>query len=412
MAKYVKRVVICPWFIDSPVVSHTGLGRSFWDIVDPDHITKEIDRQLQKLLCKDIAPVVSALNAMQNVNEYVIKWDEGKYHPELYTAFFTPMLQKWTGQLTKLSIMVPPQFVRSLASIRLRRLEYLEYHFCTGRTLLHEIDEVHNGFLVFVNNLRDSLKFISFISTTTSLHLDVTRIYRSLGHFPKLHSISLSAPFDGAHLSNNPLVFVQFLEKHRSTLKEISVLTSRCTAFHSVPSHPETQLWIQKILTLIHTPFPRLRSLALAMRPLRVPLTNVSNFLDMHISTLDSVTLTDRALDYRDLVPLMQTTNGPLDLTGVRHFGVKLHNFTADILYYLASRMPELRSLDIECYTIKGHLTDFSKGTDCVSYPPVLLVIYISKFDFLTCTFFLDRTNFARKSLTISIVWSIGSSSV
>ena len=351
VAKYVKRVVIRPWFITPPRITP-----NFWtnihDILDPEYIRKETEQRLRKCLCKDFALIDSALNAMENVKEYFIEWnDEDGYHPELFKACFTPISQKWIGQLTKLAIKVPPQLLNSfVTSVHLRNLESLEYHFCTGQMSPQHIGHIHDGFVVFVNNLKDSLEYISFISTHTSLNLDITHIYESLGFFPKLRSISLSMPFDGAHLSD-PSAFVGFLEKHRSTLKDISVLTSRCTV-HVRPGNPKSVDWIQKILTSVNTPFPRLRSLTLAMRPLRASLTNVSNFLGKHMSTLDSLVLADRALNFCEIKCLLITSSGPLDLDGLRHLRVKITNFSPIILYYLASKMPGLISLDIECSSI------------------------------------------------------------
>jgi hypothetical protein len=378
VAKYVKKVVIRPWFITPPRIT-ANIWTNIHEILDPEYIRNETSQRLQRFLWEDFSLIVTALNAMENINEYFIEWNEEKdYHPELYKACFAPLSQKWIGQLTKLTIKVPPQVLKSLASIRLKNLETFEYHFCTGQMSPRDIDDIYNGFLVFVNNLKDSLQYISFISTHTSLNLDITRIYKLLGPFPKLRSISLSAPFDGAHLSD-PSVFVQFLDKHRSTLKDISVLTSRCTV-HSRPSDPDSINWIQNILTLVDSPFPRLRSLTLAMRPLKTPSTNVSDFLEMHISTLDSLILADRALDYCGLERLFKTASGPLDLEGLRHFRVKLTNLSPRILYYLASKMPGLVSLDIECSSI----------VNCHSYEDFVSFFFFFFFSFFWfCFFFL-----------------------
>lgn len=371
MAHYVKRVLIRPWRIDPPPINQRGLGHSLWtninEILYSDYLSRETRRQLLERLQHDVGLVDRAFNAMQNIKAYTIDWDGSDgYHPELYNAFFIPKLRKWAGHLVKLTIKVPSPFLKSLPFVRLMKLESLEYHFCTGTMSAKDVDDIHNGFLVFVNNLRDSLTCISFISTSTSLHLDMTRIYNSLGLFPKLRSISLSVPFDGGHLSN-PLAFVQFLQKHRSTLNNISLLTSRPT-YHSTPSHPDCINWIQKILTSVKRPFPQLRSLALAIRPLRAPLTNVSNFLEMHMSTLDSLTLADRPFDLPEFELLMNTARGRLDLTGLRHLRVKLNNFCPTTLYYLATETPGLINLDIECFSIKSHLSDPTRCTDFVSY--------------------------------------------
>ena len=395
VAKYVRRAVIRPWLTNPSGPTSPRLRQSIWtninEIIDPAYVEKETKRRVQKCLRADTSLILCALNAMDNIKEYSIEWnEESRYHPELYKACFSPMSQKWSKQLVKLSIKVPPQFLKALASIRLANLETFEYHFCTGQMSCQDISEMHNGFLVFVNNLKDSLECLSFVSTHTSLCLDITQIYKSLGPFPKLRSISLSIPFDGGHLSD-PLVFVQFLEKHRSTLKDISVLTSRCTV-HSLPTDPESINWIQKILTSVHNPFPRLRSLALAMRPLRAPLVNVSNFLEMHASTLDSLTLAERALDYREFERLLRTTSGPFGLEGLRHLRLKLNTFCPTILFYLASKMPGLTSLDIECHSIIycanhcANATDFVRGYLFLS----LFLFFFSYLRFLSFFLFFD----------------------
>ena len=365
MAKYVKKVIIRPCLINPPAVTPT---RTIWNKII--HPATETQRRLEICLKNDVALVLRALNAMENIKEYFIDWNEANdYIPELYKACFTPISQKWTSQLSKLTIKVPPQFLQSIASVRLPNLETLEYHFCTGQMSCQDIDGLHHGFLVFVNNLVDSLEHLSFVSTHTSHYLDITHIYKSLGPFPKLNSISLSVPFDGAHISN-PSVFVQFLEKHRSTLKHISVLTSRCTV-QSTPRDPEGINWIQTILTSIHSPFPRLRSLALAMRPLRASLTNVSDFLEMHMSTLDSLTLAERALEYREFERLLKAPSGPFAvLKEFRHLRVKFNTFCPAILFYLASKMPGLTSLDIE----------INSRNDCVSdtdFVKVLSLLFV-----------------------------------
>ncbi|KAF8154767.1 hypothetical protein B0H34DRAFT_717780 [Crassisporium funariophilum] len=285
---------------------------------------------------------------MRNIREYHIDWDETRpYHPEHYQAFLTPVLEKWTDLLVKLTIKVPPQILKSLAKVHLRKLEILEYHFSTGMMAFKDIDDAHDGFLVFVNNLRDSLQAISFSSTHTSQNLDMSRIYRLLGTFPKLNSVSLSIPFDGGHLCD-PKTLIRFLEKHRSTLKNLNLFTSRCTV-HVTPSDPECILWIQHILASVHTPFPQFRGLGIALRPLRAPLDALYRFLSMHSSTLHSLILTDRKLGCHEL---WKTVSETVDL---RHLRLKLDGLCPELLFDLASSLPGLQSLRIECSKLHVH---------------------------------------------------------
>ena len=360
-----KWVLICPWFINhpgAPARLHQTIWTGINKIIDSAYVAKKRERGLRK----DSALVLRALSAMENLQEYLIVWNEDSlYHPEFYKACFTPISQKWP-QLSALTIKIPSQLLKSLASIRLGNLETLEYHFCTGQMSCQDIDEMYNGVLVFVNNFKDSLGCLSFVSTHTPYTLDITRIYRSLGHFPKLRSISLTVHFNAAHLAD-PLAFVEFLEKHRSMLEHINVLTSRCTrsdcAVQSMPSNLEN---IQKILTSIHSPFPRLRSLALAL-PFRAPLTIVSDFLEMHMATLDSLILADRALGCHELERLFKIS--PFIFEGLRHLRVGLITFCTHTLFYLASRMPGLTSLDIECHSLSNSCNaQAGGGIDLVSF--------------------------------------------
>ncbi|KAF8965430.1 hypothetical protein BDZ97DRAFT_1757265 [Flammula alnicola] len=353
VARHVQKVNIRPWLVQPRTKSPRSLTENviirFMELVDPDYTRKTAERRLQKRLRKDTAMVTAAFAQMKNVNEYNIDWDDNDgFHPEFYHAFLAPPLEKWAGHLVKLTIKVPPSMVDSLASVRLPHLEDFTYHLSTDSLSLKDINNSHDGFVVFVNNLRDSLVSLTFSSTYTSQNLDLSRIFRMMGTFPSLRKVSLSIPFDGGHLSE-PMSFVGFLLKHRGSLKEFGLLTSRCTV-HSKPGDPEHINWIQKLLASFDQPFPLLRGLKIALRPLRAPLDILVVFLDKHSSTLQSVTFMDRSLAITELEGLFGSS--PYRTESIQELHVKVDALSATFLARIARLFPNLKILKLECARI------------------------------------------------------------
>ncbi|KAF8162024.1 hypothetical protein BJ912DRAFT_301257 [Pholiota molesta] len=335
VARYVRRLKVQPWFTDNVVVSR------YLQMVDRDGTRNSTE---QKRFSEDIKKVTAAFMAMTELQEYSIDWDgSDRFHPELYRAFLVPPLEIWAKHLTRLSICVPLSMISSLACLRLPYLESFTYHFCTGNTPLKDIDDAHDGFVVFVNNLKDSLQALSFLSTSISQHLDLSRIFRTLGIFPSLKKVVLSIPFDGGQLSN-PMTFVKFLKKHRESLQEFNLLTTRCSS-HSKPGDPAHIYWIQHILQSIKRPFPLLSGVGIALRPRKAPLGTLVDFLDLHSSTLQSVSLMDRSLGVHEIESLW-SVGGSRNIVDLH---VKVDALSASLLARFARRFPNLETLELEC---------------------------------------------------------------
>ncbi|KAF8178502.1 hypothetical protein BJ912DRAFT_984042, partial [Pholiota molesta] len=329
-----KRLLAHLWYVEPYVARHVR--------------RLELQPWLQKRLTKDTKRVTAAFTAMTELQEYSINWDESdRFHPEFYRAFLVPPLEVWAEHLTTLSVRVPLSMISSLARLRLTHLESFTYHFCTGNTPLKDIDDAHDGFVVFVNNLKDSLQELSLLSTSTSQHLDLSRIFRTLGVFPSLKKVVLSIPFDGGQLSD-PMTFVRFLKKHRGSLKEFNLLTTRCSS-HSKPGDPEHINWIHHILQSIKRPFPLLSGVGIALRPLKAPLGTLVDFLDLHSSTLQSVSLMDRSLCVDEIESLWPVggSEGILDLH------VKVEALSASLLARFARGFPNLKTLKLECNRVE-----------------------------------------------------------
>ncbi|KAJ3513022.1 hypothetical protein NLJ89_g3175 [Agrocybe chaxingu] len=217
VAAFVKEVDIQPWLVQPRDKSPRSLTENVLvrvsKFVDPDYTRKAVHQRLQKRLRKDIERVSSAFRAMTNVKTYTIDWDEeSEYHPQLYSAFLTPVLEMWSAQLLTLCIKVPLSMLPSLARVRMEKLEALKYTFSTGTLSTDDIDHAHDGVVVFINNLKDTLSSLTVITTPTSENLDLGRIFGRLGTFPQLSAISVSIPFDGGHLPD-PAPFVRFTQR-------------------------------------------------------------------------------------------------------------------------------------------------------------------------------------------------------
>ena len=359
MACHVKKVELRPWLVQprnkTPQSKTENIIVKVLKVLDPHYTKKKVEQRLQKRLRKDTTNVLKAFKQMRRLEEYTIDWDgSSDHHPEFFKAFLAPALENWSGQLVRLTVKVPPRMLDALARVRLPKLETFVYHFCTGELSSKAIANTHDGFIVFLNNLKDSLESLSFISTYTSQELDVSRIIRKIGHFPLLGKVTLSIPFDGGHLSD-PMTFVRFLAKHRSTLREINLFTSRC-CLRSKPGDPEYINWLQKIIGSVDAPFPRLHSLAVALRPLRAPLDALTDFLNLHASTLDSVVLTERALVSHELSKLFSyddPVNPPASSLEMLQF--KTNVFSPSFLATLAEIFPKLKTLRVECNKIVVH---------------------------------------------------------
>lgn len=249
--------------------------------------------------------------------------------------------------MVTLSIKLPPELLSLLVRVNLPRLENLEVTFHMAGLQERDIHIALDGFIVFVHNTKDSLRSLSILSTCSSENLDLSRLFKLLKRFPRLCSVSLSIPFDGGHLSN-PASFSSFLEMHRETLQRLSLNASRCTPVHTGKYDPDCINWIQRIMLSVHVPFPQLRSLELALRPLRAPLHILSDFLTKHCPTLESLILNDRILTFADVECILEPFESiqPEALT-LKHLQFRVSYLSPELLFLLASRLPRLRSLSV-----------------------------------------------------------------
>ncbi|KAF9531396.1 hypothetical protein CPB83DRAFT_809056 [Crepidotus variabilis] len=351
VAGWVRRVRISPWLVQprtkSPRSRTENLVVFLSRAIDPHFTEKVAQERLAKRLSKDGDRVTEAFGRMSNVEEYDITWDGNEqYHPELYQAYLSPILRLWSNQLKKLTLKIPPAFLDSLAGVRLPNLHSICFTFSTGSLTADEIRIAHTGFVVFINNLDRSLRSLSLVSANSSENLDLSHFFHQLGTFPQLQNLSISIPFDGGQLAD-PMTLVLFLEKHRRDLRELNLYTSVLSRRRE-GSHPPQLEWIQFILEAFQQPFPHLRSLGVALRPLRHPLNTLVRFLDMH-TALKSLKLLDRSLTSHELESLFRTPGaGPLLASSLDTLYMKVDSLDPRILNSITQLLPNLESLSIE----------------------------------------------------------------
>ena len=353
VACWVHRVHIRPWLVQprskSPRSRTENLIIFFSKLFIPDYTKKVAQKRLQKRLEKDKQRVTSAFEKMRSVQEYDVDWDNNKkYHPEFYRSFVAPALKMWSSHLLKLTLKIPPDILNSLAAVQLPVLQSFCFTFSTANLSIAEIDVSHSGFLVFVNNLKSSLRSLSFMSTNTSENFDMCRIFRFLGTFPFLQSVSISIPFDGGHLTD-PLLFLRFLERHRNQLCELNLFTNLITVGRGEAGNPARFEWTQRILGQIHESFPCLHSFGVTLRPLKHPLKTVTNFIHIHSNTLTELKLMDRSLNANEIGTLF----GSPRLLTMLH--IRVDGLEPQILTSIASYLPNLETLQLICKRLVGN---------------------------------------------------------
>ncbi|KIM43505.1 hypothetical protein M413DRAFT_68711, partial [Hebeloma cylindrosporum] len=388
VGRYVKKVKIRPWLVhphtNSPrSITEKAIVRFMEVAVDPHYTRKTAEARLQKRLRKDTTRITTAFKSMSMLQEFEIDWDDTReFHPEFFRAFLAPPLASWQSHLTSLTVKVPLSLVFTLASVRLPYLQSFTFHFTTAGQPEQEINHAHDGFLVFVNNLKDSLQSLTFTSTFTSQNLNLCYIFDHMGVFPSLRKISLSIPFEGGHLPE-PMSFVQFVMKHSKTLNHMDLFTSRCV-MRWTPSRHSCFNWIQNILGSIPERLPLLRGLGVALRPLRAPLTIVTQFLTMH-PDIETLYLEDRALETTQISQLFpQFFAQPV--VDILHFQAKVESLTPDLLAYFAFKFPNLQTLKIECSqillrgTLVSDFRNYNPQTNVVVSAALLVFRYSAKY--------------------------------
>ncbi|KAF8995999.1 hypothetical protein BDQ17DRAFT_1364912 [Cyathus striatus] len=326
--RLVRSIVMSePWQIPSESPARSRLERICHKIrqrLDPGYFINQEEHRTRRLLQADLKSVTEMVKEFNNATEYHFTCNA--FHP-----FLLPILRILKDRLVILVMKVSLEILDAdIAGVDLPKLQFLGIHLETGEYRTEDINQRLDSLLVFINNLRDTLRSLSISCTSSSRFLRLQYLFQRLEDFPHLHGISLCIPFDGGHLT--PINdFERFVKNHRSTLQCLELKTASCTV--NVPS----QAWIMDILShMYQLPFPCLRELTIALRPLKADLSIFYHFLSANAPTLDTIKLTDRLLRFEDVEAILIR----LTRSRLQRLCLTVQFLTPKLLNLLAIRTP------------------------------------------------------------------------
>lgn len=377
MNQRVKHVRVKPWLVPPCTQSYQSRRENALKhlsaLIDPHSAKKQAQHRLQKRFSKDIVWVQTALAGFTNVESYTLDWNGSpEFHPELYDAFLIPVLRLWQPNLRQLTLCLPPQMYGKLSQFSMPHLEAIDVCLETGDMAAMTVNIHLDALLVFIHNLKDSLRSLAIRTTPSSEELDLSRLFRHIGTFPHLKSFSITIPFDGGHLSSIP-PFTRFVQRHSSTLEAFALKTTRCSVHRKQVEH-DGKNWIQAICSSFVEPLPHLESLTLALRPLKAPLDLLKDFLRMHSSTLKHLSLTDRSLSRKEIHDVVHDEISEYVISPLSHSGlltqleIRVDSFSPHLLCSMASHLPNLHTLKLrfsECNRNPALFHSALRGCQC-----------------------------------------------
>ncbi|KAJ7809065.1 hypothetical protein B0H14DRAFT_2867828 [Mycena olivaceomarginata] len=346
-SELVHSVRVQPWMVEPKGSTSHSWASSTWKLlhgcVSPS-FEDSPEAQIARRMQKQTRRVADTIRALPELHKYHIDWDEGPcYQTEFFSALLDMVIPNIGHRLCALALKIPLHHMPSLPSLarHLPALKDLSLTLHTGVCIPMYICEKMEGLEVFVNALLRNLRTFSLSTTPTSIYLDLGPFFGHLGHGLHLTSFALCIPFDGGHLAD-PAPLRRFLSRHRSTLEAINLGTTRAAA-HSSPGASTAKFWIRDTFKN-PAPFPALSHLSLGLRPLRTDLGPLLRHLSGLRSQLRILKLSERPLEYAELVHILAALDSPPLL---RVLSLRLRWLSPEIVDLLAAGLPELTALDL-----------------------------------------------------------------
>ncbi|KAJ7140261.1 hypothetical protein C8R43DRAFT_1018092 [Mycena crocata] len=344
--KLVHSVHIQPWQVQAKKPKPSSWSFSTWKLINacvaPTYAFEEdSEAQILRRLRKQSKRIADTVKGLPNLHTYHIDWDEGP--TQLY--FFSALLDciPVIGyKLSTLILKVPLHHMPSLPLLAayLPILECVALTLHTGTYAPIYISEKMEGLIVFLHALMRNLRSLTLHTTPTSAYLDLSWLFRHLGHGRHLTSFTLCIPFDGGHLADTDALR-HFIFKHRFTLESLTLRTTRAGA-RPVPGAPTAKFWIRD--TLKNQPLPVLSSLSLGLRPLRTDLGPLLRYLTGMRSQLRVLKLAERPLEFVELARILDVLDrAPL----LRVLSLRMRWLSPEVIDLLAMRLPALNALDL-----------------------------------------------------------------
>ncbi|KIK55314.1 hypothetical protein GYMLUDRAFT_841643 [Collybiopsis luxurians FD-317 M1] len=374
LGHHIQSLCIRPWaissasHIDGPVghiLSAFDLVRSFFDSDYPGRKAKNL---VQIQMHEQIQLVSQTTKDLENVREYTVDWDVNESScVQLFTAFLIlPNISPLGPTLTKLTVRVPTDRLVCLATLCLPALEELNIDLVTLSLPEEYIDECLHHVIVFINNHGQNLRSLSISSDDLSQNLNLSTFFRSLSISPflRLHSFTLSIPYDGCHLpekTNGADCLRSFLEQSRS-LRHLKLSSYPRAPYPDLslistsPSKTPGGYWIQRALEApdLANALTSLTSLELAIRPLLSDLTPSLAFICAVAHQLESLVLTDEFLTPDEVRRVVDALASAPACSSLVHLTISLQYLSTSILNLFASRLGHLESLKLTFSAVKA----------------------------------------------------------
>ncbi|KAJ7279574.1 hypothetical protein C8J57DRAFT_1303694 [Mycena rebaudengoi] len=350
-SELVHSVRVRPWMAATKTPKSYSWSSSTWKFLNPfvsaDYAAEQLAAQTQRRMRKQIQRVTEAIRTLPKLHTFHIDWDEGPANFSFFSAVLQSIVPSIARSLCTLSLKVPWRYMLYLPHLHLPNLESLALTIHTGALGPSEIADQYEGLGLFIRSLLwHRLRSLSIHTTPTSTHLDLGPIFSTLvkgkANLNRLHAFTLCIPFDGGHLPDvEPLR--RFLYSHCLTLDSLTLGTTRA-AVHASPGGSGAKFWIQRTLEN-HPPIPELSRLVLGLRPLRTDLAPLFPFLSRLRPQLSVLALTERPLEYAELVRVLDAL---VDAPQLRALSLRIRWLTPEVVDRLAERLPALRSLGLK----------------------------------------------------------------
>ncbi|KIK04476.1 hypothetical protein K443DRAFT_675931 [Laccaria amethystina LaAM-08-1] len=296
--------------------------------------------------------LLSALSKLTSIEEYIVDWKrglEGERHfcVPLLTAVCGPTLVR---DLTSITLhMTIGQMSDSIFDVTgLDKLQELSLNFTCGD--LHfgpwEARYALEKMSAFINHVALTLQSLSISSIG---HMDFSILYTNLTYFPRLHHLALLVPCDPKHVVD-PTGFHQFLKAHFKTLQHVHFSPQYCCPQSALP--PDTMTtneWMDQCFgggIQLHN----LQHLDLGLNILgsggkRVMLAT-QRFGDI-VSSLATLTIIGCVIALDDLALLLGPFSNSKGGSAPRKLVLEVHVLSANVLDFLADKLPCLERLDL-----------------------------------------------------------------
>ncbi|KAH8826575.1 hypothetical protein DL96DRAFT_1286684 [Flagelloscypha sp. PMI_526] len=350
----IRKLVIRPWFIQ-PVIKQCGHTKPsriqfvVYRVFDKSYETRMAEQQTVARLNKYNRLLADLLLSLPSVTHYNVEWAaEDAYHPEFFETLTGTFLESRSANLSHLHLELPLERFKHIAVGRFSNLKSLGVQLHSAKVPSEQIRWELNGFMTFLRNLSQNLTSLSVGCSRASKFLDISTIFDEQLNFAQLRRVAITLPYDGRNLGD-PNRLRRFLQRHQSTITSLHFRTTRHSEYNGGELKPQPT-WVRECLTValpsetlepIH--FRSLDTVELALRPLRIELSPVWEWLQVHRCNLQSVTLTERALHLEDLVNLLDVLDPTLKVLSVR-----MHGLVPEMIEHLLNRLPTLKSMALQ----------------------------------------------------------------